>query len=219
MTRLAFLLALVPLASALAADPPAALPPDPELRTFCAGDPAFRPDAVRAVIGQELAREHDPALDDQTPEQILEGTISTGITECVRTLHRDPSIYAAIDLPDPIDRSIAWDAYNSACGDRVAARGACIVAEVAAQHALKRMSTRNVPPGARALVQACELVLVPQPPLAEWRECVDMGLANRAPPARAEACKLKLPWHTAHSGKEAGQLVQACIGKGEPPAR
>jgi hypothetical protein len=73
------------------------------------------------------------------------------------------------------------------------------------------MAQANQPPGARALVQACQLAMKSDLAMVEWRLCVDQGLAVHATPGKAALCKVSVNWHVAKTGAEAGAAVAACL--------
>jgi hypothetical protein len=181
---------------------------------LCARDPAFSQAVMLKIVQAELEVEHDPALDADTPENIAKQAQAQGISECAAEVRRDPSIAAAFAGLNPADEQVAWDAYNTACANRKAGRGACISAEVQSGSALKRMITTDRPEGAKTLVQTCELVMQTDPAMAEWRECVDAGLALHPSEAAAKRCKLSATWHVAKTGAEAGAIVAACLKGG-----
>ncbi len=182
-----------------------------EIADLCATNPAYSQSVMRNVLDAQLARDHDPSLDDAPPDQIAAQAVRQGITDCTHDLERDPALYQALAALSAGERPVAWDAYNTACSDRGTSKGACVVAEVGAMRALKHMAATDEPPGAHAIVQDCELVLKGVPTMTDWRECVDLSLAAHAPPARAAACKLSLSWHVATTGRDAGQRVAACL--------
>jgi hypothetical protein len=182
--------------------------------TLCAQNPAFAADLMEKVIRGQLEADHDPSLDADTPEHLAQQASAQGIAECAAEMRRDPSVAAAFASAGPNDMQVAWDAFNTACADHAASRGACISAEINSSKALRRMIATDQPDGAKALVQTCELVMQADPPLAEWRECVDQALAVHASGSTAKRCKLAATWHVAKSGAQAGALVAACLRGG-----
>jgi hypothetical protein len=182
--------------------------------TLCATNPAFSPRVMQAVVEAQLQQDHDPALDADTPEKLAEQASAQGISECAAEIRTDPSIAAALHGLDSADLQVGWDAYNTACMDHKASRGACISGEIAAARALKHMTATNSPPGAKTLVQACELVMQSDPAMAEWRQCVDQALAVHASDAAAKRCKLSANWHVAKTGAQAGETLAACLRGG-----
>jgi len=182
--------------------------------TLCAGDPAFSQAVMLKIVQAQLEVDHDPALDADTPENIARQAQAQGIAECAAEVRRDPSIAAAFAGLDAADEQVAWDAYNTSCADHKTSRGACISAEVQSDKALKRMVSTDRPEGAKTLVQTCELVMQTDPALAEWRECVDQGLALHPSESAAKRCKLSATWHVAKTGAEAGAIVAACLKGG-----
>jgi len=181
---------------------------------LCAQNPAFAPSIMLKIVQAQLEGDHDPSLDADTPENIARQASTQGMAECAAEARADPSIVAALGSLSAADQPVGWDAFNTACTDHKASRGACITAEVQADKALKRMISTDKPAGAKTLVQTCELVMQTDPPLAEWRECVDQGLAVHASPAAAKRCKLSATWHVAKTGAEAGGIVAACLKGG-----
>jgi hypothetical protein len=190
-----------------------AAPLSPQMQ-LCATNPAYSPTVMRAVLQEQLQRDHDPALDATPPDQLAEQAVEQGISECADAMAKDPSIYTALSSTTDDERTFGWDAYNTACNDRAVSKGACITAEIGSVRALKHMAATNTPPGARALVQTCQLVLKTDPAMADWRSCVDQALAVHAAPEKAAACKLSVNWHTAKTGAQAGQIVAACLRGG-----
>ncbi len=182
-----------------------------EATDLCAQNPAFSRSVMLAIVQSQLQHDHDPALDADTPEALADKAVAQGVSECAAELRADPGIAAALAGLGKADASVAWDAYNTACGDRKTSKGACITAEVGAANALKHMVATNTPPGARTLVQTCELMMQTDPAMADWRHCVDLGLAAHAPEDRAKQCKLSANWHTAKNGDEAGRAIVACL--------
>ncbi len=181
---------------------------------LCAGNPAYSPDVMLKIVQAQLQGDHDPSLDADTPENIAKQAVAQGIAECATALRKDPSIAPALRSLTGADLQVGWDAYNTACADHSASRGACITAEVQSDKALKRMAATDEPSGARAIVQTCELVMQTDPPLAEWRQCVDQGLAVHASGSVAAKCKLSATWHVAKTGAEAARIVAACLRGG-----
>ncbi len=199
---------------ALAASlPGAAWAADP-YASLCASNPAYSPEVMRSVVDAQLSKDHDPSLDSAPPDQIATEAVGQGIADCAAEMRRDPGLYSVLAALPEDERASGWDAYNTACDSHVGSKGACVTAEVDSMRALKRMVATNSPPGARTLVQTCQLVLKGAPAMADWRECVDQGLKAHAAPDRAAACKLSLPWHLARTGAEAGQRLNACLRGG-----
>jgi len=181
---------------------------------LCATNPAFSPEVMLSVVKSQLEGDHDPALDADTPENIAKQATVQGITECANEVRHDPSIAAALGGLQGGDLQVGWDAYNTACADHKTSRGACITAEIASDKALKHMVASNQPPGAKALVQTCALVMQTDPGLAEWRACVDQALAVHATDSAAKRCKISATWHVAKTGAEAGAVIAACLKGG-----
>ncbi len=202
MIRLAFALAL--LATPVLAG---------QAETICASNPAYSQTIMLTVVQSQLQRDHDPALDTDTPENLATRAVAQGIAECAADLRADPSLTPAFAGLDKHDLSVAWDAYNTACADHKASRGACVTAEVGASKALKHLMSAGSPAGAKTLVQACALVLQPDPAMADWRQCVDLSLALHPTPERAAQCKLAANWHSAKTGAEAGASLAPCLRK------
>ena len=182
-----------------------------EAEALCAKNPAYAPRIMLAIVREQLARDHDPALDADTPEAMAAKASAQGIAECAAEMRADPSIVPVLSSLPQADQSVGWDAYNTACSDHRASKGQCIAAEVAADHALKHMMATNAPPGAKALVQACALVMQTDPAMAEWRQCVDQALAVHASEDAARRCKVSANWHVAKTGSEAGQVLAKCL--------
>ena len=181
--------------------------------TLCATNPAYTRQVMLEIVQAQLLRDHDPALDADTPDHLADQATAQGISECAAELRADPSIAAALADTDKADRSIAWDAYNTACADHKASRGACIAAETGAAKALKHLMAPGSPPAAKTLVQACQLILQPDLPMTDWRQCVDQALALHPTQDRAAECKLSANWHVSHTGAEAGAALAACLRK------
>ncbi len=182
-----------------------------EAETICASNPAFSRPIMLSIVQSQLQRDHDPALDSDTPDNLATRAVAQGIAECARDMRADPSLAPAFAGLTKHDLSVAWDAYNTACADHKASRGACITAEVGAAAALKRLMSAGSPPVAKTLVQACALVLQADPAMADWRQCVDVSLAQHPTPERAAQCKLSANWHAAKTGAEAGASLAACL--------
>ena len=183
------------------------------LETLCAANPAFSPKIMLAIVQSQLQHDHDPALDADTPDNMAQKASAQGISECAADMRADPSIAPSLSGLAGADVQVGWDAYNTACSDRRTGRGACITAEIGAARALKRMMATNSPPGAKALVQTCELVMQGDPAMAEWRQCVDQALAVHPTEAAARQCKVSASWHVAKTGAEAARVVTQCLGK------
>ena len=206
----AFLLPAAALAAPPAA-PPARPAADPQ-SLICATNPAYSLTIMRTVIDEELAKEnHDPSLDNEPPDRIAVESMDQGIGECATALRQDPDLMAELSSLKGADVDYGWDAFNTACDGHAQTKGNCIRAEVGAARALKHMSSTNLPPGARTIVESCQLILKSEPTMANWRECVDLGLAAQAPPAAAKRCKLSVNWHMSSNGKEAGDELAACL--------
>ncbi len=184
-----------------------------EAETICASNPAYSQAIMLTIVQTQLQRDHDAALDSDTPEHLATRAVAQGIAECAAELRADRTIAPAFTGLDRHDLSVAWDAYNTACADHKASRGACITAEIGAAKAIKHLMSTGSSPVARTLVQACELVLQPDPAMADWRQCVDVSLALHPTADRAAQCKLSANWHAAKTGAEAGASLAACLGK------
>jgi hypothetical protein len=185
--------------------------PPTQYTMLCGTNPAYSAAVMLSVLQAQLQKDHDPSLDSTPPDQLAEQAVEQGITECAQELQKDPAIYGALSGLSGSERDIGWDAYNTACSDRTGSKGACITAEVGAVRALKHMAATNTPPGARALVQACQLVLKTDPAMADWRQCVDQSLAVHASADKAASCKLSVSWHVAKTGTEAASVMAACL--------
>ena len=182
--------------------------------SLCSSNPAFSPDVMLRVVQVELQGDHDPSLDADTPEHIASQASTQGIAECAAEVRSDPSIASALESMKGPDLQAGWDAYNTVCADRKVSRGACISVEVASGKALKQMVKEDEPPGAKTLVQTCTLVMKADRGNAEWRQCVDMGLAVHAPASAAKRCKMSATWHVAETGAQAGQIIATCLRGG-----
>ena len=196
----------------LLASPACAQPAD--LMAICATNPAYAPDVMRSVLNAQLQKDHDEALDAEPPEQMANEAAGLGIKECAADLAAHPEIGQALKGLALVDQQVAWDAYNTSCNDHGATKAACMKAEIGSAQALRRMSRTNDPAGSRALVSACQLVLVTDFAMVEWRTCVDAGLAVHATPARAAQCKTSVNWHVAKTGAQAGAILAGCLRQG-----
>jgi hypothetical protein len=185
-----------------------------EAETLCAGNPAYSPTIMLKIVQAQLQGDHDASLDADTPENIAKQATAQGISECAAQVRQDPSIAAALGPLTGADLQVGWDAYNTTCADHSASRGACITAEVGSDKALKHMVATDQPPGAKALVQTCALVMQSDPGLADWRHCVDQGLAVHPTESAAKRCKLSATWHAAKNGTEAAATIVACLKAG-----
>jgi hypothetical protein len=205
------LFSLLSLACMAVVAPPAAA--EDAAATLCRSNPAYGVDVMRGVLEAQLEKDHDPALDEQPPAQMAVEASEQGIKECGADLAAHPAIFQALVMLRGTDLEVGWDAYNTACADRAASKADCIKAEVGSVRALKKMMATNTPPGSKALVETCELVLQSEPAMADWRECVDLALAAHAAPERAVTCKTNVPWHVAKTGAQAGKILAACLSR------
>ena len=185
-----------------------------EAANLCRSNPAYAQPVMLAVIREQLAHDHDAALDADTPEKLADQAVEQGVSECAADLRRDPTLTVALSGLTKEDSSVGWDAYNTACSDHKASKGACVQAEIASAKALKNLMAHGAAPGAKTLVQACQLVMAEDPAMVEWRTCVDEALAVHASISRAQQCKLSANWHVAKTGAEAGALLAACLRGG-----
>jgi hypothetical protein len=193
-------------APAVAADDAAA--------TVCRGNPAYSLPVMQSVLDSQLSKDHDPALDAEPPDQMAAEAVEQGVQECATELRRTPAIFQVMSGLGGNDLSVGWDAYNTACDSHGVSKADCIKAEVGSVRALKRMVVTDQPKGAKALVETCELVLQTDPPMAEWRTCVDQALAVHASPDAAARCKTAVTWHVAKTGAEAAQPIVQCLRRG-----
>ena len=185
-----------------------------DAETLCATNPAYTRQVMLEIVQAQIQRDHDPALDADTPEHLADQAVAQGIAECAADLRADPATAAAIGNLGKEDRPVAWDAYNTTCTDHKASRAACVTAETGAATALKHLMTSGgAPTAARTVVQACQLILQPDPPMSDWRECVDMALALHPTVDRAQQCKLAANWHVAKTGADAGAALAGCLRK------
>ena len=196
---------------ALAWRAPAARAQDDAAASLCRTNPAYSAAVMRSVLLAQLQKDHDPALDAEPPDQMAAEASEQGVKDCATELRREPSIYKALAPLSGSDLPVGWDAYNTACSDHSQTKADCIKAEVGSVRALKRMMATDQPPGAKALVESCELVLQSDPAMADWRECVDTALAAHADPGRAAHCKTSVAWHVAKTGAEAGTILRTCL--------
>jgi hypothetical protein len=197
----------------LAASPPAQAADD-AAATLCRTNPAYSVEVMGSVLNAQLAKDHDPALDAESPDQMAAEAVEQGVSDCATELRRDPRIFQTLVVLRGNDMQIGWDAFNTACDDRKVSKADCIKAEVGAVQALKRMVATDKPPGSAALVQTCELVLQSDPAMAEWRVCVDQSLAAHATPDAAKRCKTSVTWHVAKTGADAARVIGACLKGG-----
>jgi hypothetical protein len=195
----------------LLAGAPACRAQDDAEATLCQSNPAYSSSVMRSVLEAQLQKDHDSALDAESPDQMAAEASAQGIKDCASDLRRNPAIYQALAGLSGTELPVGWDAYNTACSDRSGSKADCIKAEVGSVRALKHMVATDQPPGAKALVETCELVLQTDPAMTDWRECVDVGLSAHAAPARATQCKTTVAWHTAKTGAQAGTMLKACL--------
>ena len=179
--------------------------------TLCRTNPAYSLPVIQAILAAELQHDHDPALDAEPPDQMAQEAVEQGVKDCATALGSDPATVGVIAGLTGADQRVAWDAYNTSCADRHGSKADCVKAEVGSVRALKRMAARDEPPGSKALVEACELVLKPDPAMADWRECVDEALAAHADSGAANRCKTTVSWHVTSSGADAGHILTACL--------
>ncbi len=198
------------LLSVLASPAFAQAPLDP-VTALCATNPAYAPGVMSAVLSAQLSKDHDEALDAEPPAQMAAEASALGIKDCAADLSAHPDVVKALAGLAPADEQVAWDAYNTTCSDRGSSKADCIKGEAGSAQALRHMARTDQPAGAKALVQACELVLTSGFAMAEWRLCVDQGLAVHAAPAKAKQCKISVTWHVAKTGAEAGGILAACL--------
>jgi hypothetical protein len=199
---------------ALVLAPLAARAADDAAAAFCRTNPAFSFQVIREVLDAQLAKDHDPALDELPPDQMALRTVEQGVSDCAAALRQDPGALQTMTSLQGSDLAAAWDAWNTTCDDRPHSKADCVKAEMGAMWALKRMSRTNQPPGAHALVEACQLVMANNPAMTEWRECVDAGLAVHASDDAAKRCKTSVNWHVAKTGAEAGKMISECLRGG-----
>ena len=180
----------------------------------CRTNPAFTSSVMQSVLQAQLEKDHDPALDAESPDQLAAEATEQGVSDCAVELRRDPGILTVMTGLTGYELQVAWDAFNISCTDHKASKAECIRAEVGSVRALKRMVATDKPTGAKALVEACELVLQSDPTMAEWRSCVDQTLAMHASADTAAKCKLSVSWHTARTGAEAASAIGKCLKGG-----
>jgi hypothetical protein len=192
---------------------PRARADDDAQAALCRSNPAYSPAVMRSVLEAQLEKDHDPALDAESPDQLATEAVEQGVKDCATDLRQNPAVYKVLAPLTGSELPVAWDAYNTACSDRSATKADCIMAEVGSVRALKHMMATDQPPGSKALVESCELVLTSDPAMADWRVCVDTALAAHADPDRARQCKTAVPWHVAKTGAEAGKILRACLQK------
>ena len=181
------------------------------LSALCRTNPAYSPAVMRAVLAAQLQRDHDDALDAEPPDQLAAEAVEQGVKECGDALSHDAKLAGVLAGFSGADQKVAWDAFNTSCADHVGTRAECVSAEVGSVRALKRMASQDQPPGAHALVQACELIMNADPPMADWRQCVDQALAVHASKDAAQRCETSVTWHVTKSGLEAGRILAGCL--------
>ena len=93
-----------------------------DAETLCATNPAYTRQVMLEIVQAQIQRDHDPALDADTPEHLADQAVAQGIAECAADLRADPATAAALGNLDKEDRSVAWDAYNTTCTDHKASR-------------------------------------------------------------------------------------------------
>ena len=176
----------------LLAGAPACRAQDDAEATLCQSNPAYSSSVMRSVLEAQLQKDHDSALDAESPDQMAAEASAQGIKDCASDLRRNPAIYQALAGLSGTELPVGWDAYNTACSDRSGSKADCIKAEVGSVRALKHMVATD-------------------PAMTDWRECVDVGLSAHAAPARAAQCKTTVAWHTAKTGAQAGTMLKACL--------
>ena len=186
---------------------------DPALNALCATNPAYSAAVMREALESQLARDHDEALDKTPPDELAQQAVAQAISDCAGDLAKDGASRQVLAGLKGSELDVAWDAYNTACSDHGASKGACIQAEVGSVRALKRLVATDEPAGSKALVETCELALQPDPAMADWRQCVDQALAVHASRDKAAQCKVSVPWHVAKTGAEAGKLLRDCLSR------
>ncbi len=191
--------------------PCAAHAADDAATRICRTNPAFTSTVMQSVLQAQLEKDHDPALDAESPEQIAAEATEQGVNDCAAELRANPGILTVMTGLTGYELQVGWDAFNISCADHKASKAECIRAEIGSVRALKRMIATNQPSGAKALVEACELVLQSDPAMAEWRSCVDQTLAMHASSDKAASCKLSVSWHTAKTGAEAAAAIGKCL--------
>jgi len=187
---------------------------DDAAAAICRSNPAYSLPVMRSVLDSQLSKDHDPALDAEPPDQMAAEAVEQGVADCAAELRRTPGIYQVMAGLSGSELAVGWDAYNTACDSHAASKADCIKAEVGSVQALKRMAATDKPAGAKALVETCELVLQTDPPMAEWRSCVDQALAVHASAEAAARCKTSVTWHIAKTGAEAAQPIVQCLRRG-----
>jgi hypothetical protein len=192
---------------------PAAARAEDAAATLCRTNPANSLTVIQGIVNAQLQRDHDPALDTEPPDQMAAGAVELGVKQCADILRSDPSTHQALSSYTGTDLQVAWDAFNTSCANHIASRSACIRAEVASTQALRRMTQHDDPPGSKAMVEACELILKPDPAMADWRECVDQALATHAGRPAANRCKTSVAWHVTSSGADAGRELAGCLAQ------
>ena len=178
---------------------------------LCRSNPAYSADVMKNVLQAQLEKDHDAALDAEPPDQMAAEAAEQGVKDCATELQANQPLYQTLSVLSGADLQVGWDAFNTACADHSASKAACVKAEVGSVRALKRMVATNQPPGAKNLVETCELVLKTDPPMSDWRECVDTALSVHASAESAARCKISVPWHNARTGVEAGVVMRDCL--------
>ena len=181
--------------------------------SLCRLNPAYAVGTMRAVIDEELKTAHDPSLDETPPDQLAQQASDQGVADCGKELAANKPLYDVLAALTPDRQVIGWDAFNVACANHSTSKADCVRAEVSSDAALRRMGSSNHPPGAKALIETCQLVLPPTVAMAEWRACVDTALLEHSPEEIVDGCKTGVPWHSAATGAEAGKLIVACLRK------
>jgi hypothetical protein len=192
---------------------PACRAQDDAATALCRTNPAYSIDVMRSVLEAQLQKDHDPALDAEPPAQMAAEAAEQGVKDCATDLRANTPIYQALSGLTASEQQVGWDAYNTACSDRSGSKADCIRAEVGAVRALKHMVATDQPPGAKTLVETCELVLQTDPAMSEWRECVDTALLVHADTGRVTQCKTSVAWHVAKTGAQAGAILKACLAR------
>jgi hypothetical protein len=211
MTRPRTTRTLIACCLAAFAGPGPARAADDAAATLCRSNPAFTPAVMQSVLQAQLEKDHDPALDAESPEQLANEASEQGVADCATELRGDSALFQVLAALHGNELQIGWDAFNTSCADHKASKAECIKAEVGSVRSLKRMVATDQPPGAKALVQTCELVLETDPPMAEWRSCVDRTLAMHPSAEGAARCKLSVTWHVAKSGAAAAAAIGGCL--------
>ena len=175
---------------------------------LCISQPLLQTDALIKIIEGLKSTPHDPALDEKTPEELINAMQFYEGNNCAKKLVSHPDVYSAIGLQQfstKDDWILAWSAFNITCSGKMT--GKCILDEIASRAAVRQANDQGQTAGSRV----CQLGLGAKTSFSEWKKCMD-AVGDQHPDEQViRDCALSVEWGSQTDGAKLGRKLGQCL--------